>query len=240
MIVAFVPCRQGSKSILDKNIQPIGGKPLMAWSIETGLKAELRTIVNSDSQEYLDIAKKWGAEIMLRPKELAGDKTPMFEVLESEIFKIDPVPEYVLLLQPTTPFRSVNKIKIAISYLINNPEYDSLIIAERVPDKYAPEQVIVNTPMGLRMADGRSIPQRIQARQQHKESWIPQGTYFFKTSNLQKGSIYGDKTMIMETDGFSININTSEEFKEAIQYAQKYNDKIKAALWAAKNLRTKN
>jgi len=225
MIVAFIPARSGSKSIKDKNIKELGGKPLIAWSIETGIKSELRTIVNSDSEEYLEIAKKWGAETMLRPQNLAEDKTPMFSVLENEISKIEPTPEYILLLQPTSPFRSVNKIKIALSYLLkNSDEYDSLIMAERVPQKYAPEQVIVNTPMGLKMANGLSIPQRVNARQQHKESWIPTGTYVLKTSNLEKGSIYGEKTMIMEIDGFNVNINTEEDFKEAIQYAQKNTD----------------
>ena len=215
-IVAFIPARKNSKSVIDKNIKVLGDKPLIAWSIDTALKCDLRTIVNSDSEEYLDIAKKWGAETMLRTEGLAEDKTPMFEVLASEIKKIDPVPEFVLLLQPTTPFRSVNKIKIALSYLLNNLEYDSLVIAERVPDKYSPEQVIINTPTGLRMANGLPIPQRITARQQHKEAWLPSGTYLFKTSNLESGSIYGNKTMVLETEG-SVNINSPSDWEEAEQ-----------------------
>jgi len=219
-IIAFIPCRSLSKSIKDKNIKELGDKPLITWSIEVGLKAGLRTIVNSDSQEYLDIAKKWDAETMLRPEELGRDNVSMFEVLESEVFKIEPVPELVVLLQPTTPFRSITKIKMGIDYLLNNSEYDSLIIAERVPDKYAPEQVIISTPTGLQMANGRPIPQRITIRQQHKESWIPSGTYIFKTSNLKEGSLYGEKTMIMETEG-TININSEKDWEEAVKYYNK-------------------
>ena len=214
-LICFIPARSGSKSIPDKNIKLLGDKPLLAWSIETSLKAELRTITNSDSEEYLKIAKKYGSEVMLRPKELGGDAVSMYELLAAEVPKIEPIPEYIVLLQPTTPFRSVNKVKIALSYLLNNPEYDSLVIAERVPDKYAPELMIINTPTGLRMANGLPIPQRITARQNHKEAWIPSGTYIFKTANLEEGSMYGAKTMILETEADSPNINNLRDWEEA-------------------------
>ena len=219
-IVAFIPARSGSKSIPDKNIKELGGKPLIAYSIETGIESGLRTIFNTDSEEYAKIGKKYGAEIMIRPEDLAKDSTSMFEVLESEVLKLDPVPEYVLLLQPTTPFRSINKVKLAISLILKNKEFTSLVVAERVPDKYAPEQMIINTPSGLTMANGVPIPQRVVVRQQHKEAWIPCGSYIFKTSNFKEGNLYGDKTMILETEP-TININTPDDWKEAIKYLEK-------------------
>lgn len=211
--IAFIPARSGSKSIPDKNIKLLGGKPLIGYAIEDAFKAGLsKVIVNSDSQKYLDIAKEFGAETMLREKELAGDKTSMFEVLKSEIFKIDPLPDFVLLLQPTTPFRKINQIKIALSYLENNPEYDSLISVERVPERYNPAVMIVKTPEGLKMANGLPISKRITDRQSNPKTWIPTGAiYLFKTSNLEKGSIYGDKTMLLEGEP-TINLNTQEDW----------------------------
>jgi len=217
-IVAFVPARGGSKSIPQKNIKLLGDKPLISYSIDIGLKCDLRTIVNSEDKEILKIAKEYGAETMKRPKRLAKDKTSMYDLLRKEVFKIDPVPEYIVLLQPTTPFRSVGKVKMAVALLLDNKEYDSLVIAERVPDKYSPEQVIINTPTGLRMADGRKIPERITQRQNHKESYIPQGTYMLKVSNLKKGNLYGDKTMIMETEPNPANINNLDDWKIAEEY----------------------
>ena len=59
-IISFIPARSGSKSVPDKNIKMLGGKPLIAWTIEKSLKLGLRTIVSSDSEEYLKIAREYG------------------------------------------------------------------------------------------------------------------------------------------------------------------------------------
>lgn len=215
-IIAFIPIRSGSKSVPDKNIKLLGGLPLADWTIELSLKAGLRTVVNSDSEKYLEIAKNYGAEIMLRSKGLAQDDTPMFQVLKSEIPKIDPIPEVVVLLSATVPFRKLVILKNAISYfLASMNEYDSAITVQKVPHEFNPAQVIVSTPMGLRMADGRNISQRLTSRSQYPESYVTsQGIYIFKTSNLEKGSLYGDKTMLLECNA-SIDINTQEDFAKA-------------------------
>lgn len=214
MIIAFIPARSGSKSIIDKNIKELGGKPLIAYTIESALKAGIdRVIVNSDSQKYLDIAMKYGAEGMLRPKELASDNTPMVEVLKSEIPKIESKPEIVVMLSPTVPFRKSVIIKTAISYFTNSlQEYDSLMAVQKVPHEYNPAQVIINTPLGLRMSDGRKIRDRITRRQEYQDAYVTsQGLYIFKASNLEKDSFYGEKTMLLECEK-SIDINTKEDW----------------------------
>lgn len=214
-MICFIPIRSGSKSIPDKNIKLLGGKPLVAWTIESAQKAGFqRIIVNTDSEAYAKIAREAGAEVMIRPAELAQDNTSMFEVLKNEIPKIVPVPEIVILLQATTPFREVTHIKAAISYLINS-DYDSIIAAERVPEQWHPAQVIVSTPMGLRMASGAPISQRITRRQDFPNCWVPTGSiYGFKTANLEKGSMYGERTMVLETPA-TININTMADWEAA-------------------------
>ncbi len=221
-IICFIPARSGSKGIPDKNIKDLGGKPLLAYTLESALNCGLKTIVNSDSEKYLEIAKGYGVEIMLRPKELAQDSTSMFEVLKNEIPKIDVVPEIVVLLSPTVPFRKSIIIKSAISYFLNSlGEYDSLITVQRVPNEYNPSQVIIQTPTGLKMADGRNIPNRLTRRQEYPAAYVTsQGIYIFKTSNLEKGSIYGEKTMLLECDK-SIDINTMDDFLEAEKYLDK-------------------
>lgn len=214
MIIGFIPARSGSKSIPDKNIKILGGKPLLSYTIESALKAGLdRVIVNSDSEEYLKIAKEYGAEKMLRPKKLAKDNTSMYEVLKNEIPKIEPKPDVVVLLSPTVPFRKVVLIKTALSYFINNlNDYDSLMAVKRVPNEYNPSQVIISTSFGLKMADGKQIPNRLTRRQEYPEAYVTsQGLYIFKTANLEKGSIYGDKTMLLECDE-SIDINSQDDW----------------------------
>lgn len=223
MITAFIPARGGSKSIPRKNLKELEGKPLLAWTIEAASGAGIeRVIVSTEDEEIAKVAKQYGAEVLDRPPELAEDNTSMFEVLNSEVPKIDPVPELVVLLQPTTPFRERVHIKSAIALLSSNlDQYDSLISAERVPEKFHPAQVIVSTPLGHRMANGAPISQRKTRRQDFPEAWVPTGSiYAFKTSNLEKGSLYGEKTLILETEG-TVNINSPEDFLTAEQWLQK-------------------
>lgn len=236
-VVSFIPARGGSKSILQKNIKDLGGKPLIAWSIEVALKTTDRVIVNTDDELIKQVALNHGAEVMDRPTHLGKDTTSMLEVLRSEVPKISPKPEYILLLQPTSPFRESVYIKTAIGILGKNSQYDSLISVERVPEKYNAALQIISTPKGARMILGKAksifskrwqgpsfegfpISQRITRRQDNPESWVPTGEiYLFKTDNLKKGSMYGDKVMILEGSG-SVNINTKEDFEEAEQWIQ--------------------
>lgn len=213
-IIAFIPARAGSKSIPNKNIRELGGKPLIAWTIETALASGLRrVIVNTDGEEIAKVARQYGAEVMMRPTELAQDTTSMFEVIRNEIPKIEPRPELVLLLQPTSPFRKKVYIKTAITSMVASlDQYDSLISVERVPEKFNPAQVIVSTPLGHRMANGSPISQRVTRRQEFPEAYTPTGSiYLFKTGNLETGSLYGTRVMLLETES-DININGPEDW----------------------------
>ena len=84
-VLAVIPARSGSKSVKDKNIRLIAGKPMIAYSIEHALNAPSidRVIVSTDSLKYAEIAKSYGAEIpFLRPAEYATD-----EALDIDVFK---------------------------------------------------------------------------------------------------------------------------------------------------------
>jgi CMP-N-acetylneuraminic acid synthetase len=219
-IICFIPARSGSESIPNKNIKLLGGKPLIIWTIETAIKSNLgRVIVNSNSQKYLDIVKEYGVETMLRPEELSKNDIPMYQVLKNEIPKIVPVPEIVVLLSPTVPFRELTLLKNALSFFVENlNKYDSLMAVQKVPHEYNPAQVIINTPLGLRMSDGSLISKRLTRRQEYPDAYITsQGIYIFKTSNLEKGSFYGDNTMLLECDK-SLDLNTSEDWQKAEEY----------------------
>ncbi len=246
-IIAFIPARGGSKSIPNKNIKYLGDKPLIAYSIQSALKAGLRPIVSTDSEEIAQVARNYGAEVMMRPSNLAKDNTSMFEVLEKEIPKISPTPELVLLLQPTSPFRGTIHLKHALSYILNSlDKFDSLIAVEQVPAKYNPAQMIISTQSGKGMIFGKvarsfsnwwkgikhssplisgfPIASRITRRQDFPEAWIPSGSiYIFKTANLSKGSIYGDRVMLYESES-TININEPEDWELAEQELKNKNE----------------
>lgn len=236
-IATFIPARGGSKSIPNKNIKLLGNKPLIAYSIESAFKAGLDPIVSTDSNEIAKIAYELGAKVLKRPENLAQDKTSMFEVLKNEIPKIETKPDIILLLQPTSPFRNVLQIKTALSYFEENlDKYDSLISVEKVPEKYNPSQMIINEQGNKSMVLGKikswfkkpkiilsGIPlsQRITRRQDFPDAWVPTGSiYLFKTSNLKNGSIYGNQTMLLETES-TPNINTQEDWDLAEKELQK-------------------
>ena len=146
------------------------------------------------------------------------DNSSMYQVLNSEIPRIEPIPEFVVLLQATVPFRNSHQIKTAINLLAKNLDYDSVITGTIVPEEYNPARVIVSTPTGLRMANGTPISQRVTRRQEYPNAWIPTvSIYVFRTSNLDSGSFYGEKVMVMEVEP-TIDINTEADFRKAEEW----------------------
>lgn len=132
-VLAIVPARSGSKSVKDKNIRLINGKPMLAYSIEHGLKAKAvnRLIVSTDSEKYAEIAKAYGGEVpFLRPAEISGDLSLDLEVFEHALNFLREsegyVPDYVVQLRPTYPIRDVADIDRMVELLENHPEADSV------------------------------------------------------------------------------------------------------------------
>ena len=116
--IAIIPARSGSKGLKDKNIIDLCGKPLIAYSIEAALQTGAfdRVIVSTDSEHYADIAREYGAEVMMRGEKLSDDKATTFMVLE-DILKnrLTESIDYFVLLQPTSPLRNFKHIKEAIT-----------------------------------------------------------------------------------------------------------------------------
>jgi CMP-N-acetylneuraminic acid synthetase len=130
-IVAIIPARSGSKSIKDKNIMSIGGKPLIAHSIEHAQQAKLidRTIVSTDSEYYAEIARSFGAEVpFIRPAEFAQDESTDLEVFTHALDFMQQVegsvPDICVHLRPTCPIRDPETIDAMIRILLDNTEID--------------------------------------------------------------------------------------------------------------------
>ena len=123
-VLAIIPARGGSKGLPGKNIKELCGKPLIAWSIEQAKVCNNidRVVVSTDDENIAKVAKQYGAEApFMRPAELANDKASTVDVIFPTIdwFKKhqDYRPEYILLLQPTSPLRTVEDIEGAIQTL---------------------------------------------------------------------------------------------------------------------------
>ena len=116
--IALICARKGSKGVPGKNIRPLAGKPLIAWSIQAAKKVERisRVIVSTDSDEIAEVAKEYGAEVpFIRPTELAQDASPEWLVWrhainflsENENFEIDGL----VVIPPTAPLRNIHDIE---------------------------------------------------------------------------------------------------------------------------------
>lgn len=118
--LAIIPARGGSKRLPRKNILNLAGKPLIGWSIEAGLKSRYidKTVVTSDDDEILNIAKQFGSNVLKRPDELASDTASSFDAIEHAIKQTVKQYDYTILLQPTSPLRDDKHIDEAIELLI--------------------------------------------------------------------------------------------------------------------------
>lgn len=118
--IAIIPIRSGSKGLKNKNILPLNGKPLVAYSIEAALKSkEFDTVfVSTDSAEYAEIAKKYGADVsFLRSPETSSDTAGSWDVVREvlEEFKNrGETYDEIMLLQATSPLRNADDIKEAV------------------------------------------------------------------------------------------------------------------------------
>lgn len=118
--LAIIPARGGSKGIPRKNIRILGNKPLIAYTIQAALQAKKidRVIVSTEDEEIETISQNYGAEIIKRPVELAEDNSSPIDVIIHVIDtlkgKIRQEPELIVLLQPTSPFRTSSDIDKAI------------------------------------------------------------------------------------------------------------------------------
>jgi N-acylneuraminate cytidylyltransferase len=132
-ILALIPARGGSKGVPRKNILPLAGKPLIAYSIEQAHAARhiTRVVVSTEDAEIAAVARDLGAEIpFMRPAEFARDISPDIDVFGHALTWLRDyegyVPELVVHLRPTGPVRRVELIDEAIERLVAHPEADSL------------------------------------------------------------------------------------------------------------------
>lgn len=125
-ILAIIPARGGSKGLPRKNVLPLLGKPLIAWSIDAAKASAFldEVIVSTDDNEIAAVAKQFGAEIpFIRPRELASDSAKTLDVILhalSELATRGQQFEVLVLLQPTSPLRTSGDIDAVIRQMFSH------------------------------------------------------------------------------------------------------------------------
>ena len=171
MILGLIPARGGSKGVPGKNIKIIHGKPLIVWSIEKGLKSRLidKLVVSTDSEEIARIAREAGAEVLMRPAELATDTASTQDVM-THALQYYPA-DILVLLQPTSPYRTDGLIDECIEEFLQE-DLDSLATGF--------------------ICDYKEYGKNTLPRQQIQGFFYDDGNvYVIKAENILKGDRYG-------------------------------------------------
>ncbi|WKK67351.1 cytidylyltransferase domain-containing protein [Lutimonas zeaxanthinifaciens] len=226
-VLAIIPARGGSKGLPDKNILPLLGHPLIAYSIEAAIRSSLvtRIIVSTDSKEIGKIALKYGAEVpFLRPEIYARDTSSDLEVFKHALDwlkkKENYHPDLVIQLRPTSPVRPEGIIDACIERLINNYSADSLRIV--TPSPITPYKMWTlldeNEPLKpLLSIEGIEEPYNEPRQRLPKTYWQIGTLDVIKPTVIENENSMSGKTILPYVLGneFAVDIDDLESFNKA-------------------------
>ena len=136
-VVGLIPARAGSVRVRDKNVRPLNGHPVLAYSIASAVDSGVfdDVIVSTDSELYADVARHYGASVPFRrPDEYAGARSPDIEWIEYTLTRLrDAGRAYdcFAILRPTSPFRKAETIRRAWDQFRSQAGVDSLRAVEK-------------------------------------------------------------------------------------------------------------
>ncbi len=202
-IMALIPARGGSKGLPGKNIRPLLGKPLIAWSIEQALSSRYldRVIVSTDYEDISEIAKKYGAEVpFLRPAELAADSSGSIDVIAHAVAFLgaqNAVFDYLVLLEPTSPLREAADIEKSVELLIDNSAAKAIVGVARLEGAHPEFNIIIDSATGcIRNAAG-GADFRVLRRQELQDVYFLEGTIYMSEipTLLSRRTFYHELTL---------------------------------------------
>jgi CMP-N,N'-diacetyllegionaminic acid synthase len=215
-VIAVIPARGGSKTVPGKNIHPLGGKPLIAWSIEVAkLVAEIdRVIVSTDDIQIATISRQHGAEVYDRPPHLATDTALVIDALKDLIQRLQneqDAPGWIVLLEPTCPLRTAADVHACLQVLTQG-DFDSAATFKEAE---------LNPHRAWRIVDGKPevfIPGAVPwlPRQQLPKAYQLNGAvYVFRASLLAgetKSILLGKSAAVVMPRERSHDIDDSVDF----------------------------
>lgn len=213
--IAIIPARSGSKGLPNKNILNLCGKPLIAWSIEAAINSNCfeKIVVSTDSKEYGEISKKYGAEVIYRGEKLSNDYATTYMVVEDILKKLNMKFDYFVLLQPTSPMRSDKHILEACSKFEKNIlNYDFLVSVKEAEMCSNLVKPIDDGSLKYFNTDFSTY-----RRQMYKE-YSPNGAIFIAKPDayIERKSFFGDKSIAFMMNQFdSIDIDNKLDYELA-------------------------
>jgi CMP-N-acetylneuraminic acid synthetase len=222
-ILVIVPARAGSVRLPNKNLRLLGGRPLIDWTVKfaNNLSCKSNTLVSTDSHEIAKLAEKAGAFVpWLRPSTLSTSYSKSEEVVDHALSWYEENVEAVdgvLLLQPTSPFRSIESANSQIKKFLDEPDVSIIGVSETT-----------NSP-SWELLPGSSFLSRIVPGEGNSDSrtFNPCGSFYLTSKNEFKssGSFFGSKTIpfVVTKDDELVDIDTIEDFTEAESFLTQIN-----------------
>lgn len=221
-ILGLIPARGGSRELPNKNAMLLHGRSLVERAFDCGRESGVldRLVLSTDDPALRDTTLAQGHDApFLRPAEFARDDSPMIDVavhaLETLAAEGDEF-DAMLLLQPTSPLRTPDHIREAVSLL---PGHDSVCTVIPVPQGYCPHYLMKITEEGYLdyfLPEGANVTRR----QDVPPAWKREGTIFLTLTKvlLEERSFYGKRCrpLVMDPED-SLNIDSEEDWNEALR-----------------------
>lgn len=226
-VLGVIPARGGSKGIPRKNLRLLNGISLVGHAARTAQEtAEItKTVVSSDCPLIIKEAIKFGVEApFIRPDELSGDIVGDQPVLEHALVESEKyygcIFDYIVMIQPTAPLRTVEHLKQAISYCIEN-QYESVWTVSRLNPSYHPDKVLCleNGLLNYYSQSGRNVV----ARQQLSALYYRNGLAYVVSRSLllDDKSLIGKNTGALFTSGNFVSIDVEADLNLTEQLMNK-------------------
>jgi CMP-N-acetylneuraminic acid synthetase len=204
-VLGVITARGGSKGIPGKNLKLLGGRPLIAYTVDAARQSGVldRLIISTDDAAIAETARALGCEVpFVRPGELALDNTPHLPVMVHAVAWLRDHEHYtcdaVMILQPTSPLRVADDIRASVA-LLETSAADSVVGVSRTPLHYNPMRALRIDDRGFAtlFTTGEPVRRRHVRRQDLPVAWaINEAIYLFRTPALfgVEPNLYGDTT----------------------------------------------
>jgi CMP-N-acetylneuraminic acid synthetase/spore coat polysaccharide biosynthesis predicted glycosyltransferase SpsG len=205
--LVVIPARGGSKGIPRKNLSPIGGKPLIAWAIESALAAPVtRVLVSTDDGSIAHVARRHGAEVLMRDPALAADMITLDPVVHDAVVREEAAGrsyDLVLTVQPTSPLLRTSTIRTIVERFADS-EIDTILT------------VVNDTHLAWEERGGRAVPayekrvNRQQLPQRYRETGGVLGT---RRRFVTAAGRIGPRVSLQRLDGFEgLDIDSADDW----------------------------
>lgn len=230
-IVGLIPARGGSKGIPGKNIAPCAGRPLLAYTADAALQAKSlsRTILSTDDEAIARVGRELGLEVpFMRPAELGSDTASSLSVITHALDWLEThgtAVEAIVLLQPTSPFRTAAQIDEAVA-LFRETGAETVVSVVEVPHRFHP-RALMDVKDGF-LHSWKSNGEMVLRRQDMPVLYARNGPAILvlRPSQVRAGVLYGSRTVayaMSAKDSLDVDTLDDLELAEFLFYRRRIN-----------------